>query len=230
MQPVATIKIVSGLLLVLVVAMTPPTARAQDILMTPPSEPMLAPIQKYGWYVDGRAQLWQPTSPTTKRFFPQFYNFQGMVSGGFLYNEQFGAEVGVGFFYKTGQAIAAGSGAVSQDGFKLLTVPMTIGGAYRGLYKRGQWVVPYARGGFEMDFFRENDSGTKIKGLKKGLYGGLGLQVPVSQWLDATDVESHRDTQVYVIFEGLYRWLNDFGGKGLNLSGALYSAGFLVTF
>lgn len=203
---------------------------AQDILMNPPSEPTLAPIKKYGWYLDGRASLWQPTSPTTKLFIPSFYNWQGYISGGFLFHEQIGAEVGVGIFYKTGAALSAGSAIPSQDKFRILTIPITIGGAYRFMYSRKMPVVPYVRGGFEMDYFRENDSGATIQGLKKGLYGGLGLQVPVSKWLDALDMEKHRDTQVYWIFEGLYKWMNDFGGRGLNLSGALYSTGFMVTF
>lgn len=192
--------------------------------------PLQAPIRRWGWFFDGRASLWQPTSPTTKRFIPAFYNWQGTISGGFLFREQIAAEVGVGFFTKTGRSIAAGSGALSQDTFKLITVPITIGGAYRFMYSRKMPVVPYVRGGFEMDYFYENDSGTKIHGLKKGLYGGGGLQVPVSKWLDMTDAEMHRDTQIYLVFEALYKWVNDFGGKGLNLSGALYSAGFLMTF
>lgn len=217
-------------LLILAMLLTASLASAQDILMNPPSEPSLAPIRKYGWYMDGRASLWQPTSSTTKLFFPSFFNWQGYLSGGFLYNEQIGAEVGVGIFYKTGSSLAAGSTTPSQDKFRLLTVPITIGGAYRFMYSRKMPVVPYVRGGFEMDYFHENDSGAVVQGLKKGLYGGAGLQVPISRWLDALDFEKHRDTQVYLIFEGQYKWVNDFGGRGLNLSGALYSAGFLVTF
>ncbi len=210
-------------LLILILVAVPARADGGD-------SPSSAPTKKYGWYVDGRGSLWQPTSPTTKLFISPFYNWQGFLSGGFLYKEQIGAEVGVGIFYRTGAAVASGSTTPSQDRFRLLTVPITIGGAYRFLYSRKMPVVPYARGGFEMDYFHENDAGTVIQGLKKGLYGGMGLQVPISKWLDALDAEKHIDTQVYLIFEGLYKWVNDFGGKGLNLSGALYSAGFLVTF
>lgn len=189
-----------------------------------------SPIKKYGWFMDAKVSLWQPTSSNTKLFFPAFFNFQGSLEGGFLYNEQIGAELGVGLFYKTGQAIAAGSSATSQDSFNLLVVPMTLGGSYHFMYNRKQWVIPYARGGFEMDFFRENDSGTKIKGLKKGLYGGLGLKVPITQWMNELDVDHKAESQVYAIVEALYKWVNDFGGGGLNLSGAVYSLGFMVTF
>ncbi len=202
------------------------------VFADPPSAAQVganSPIKKIGWFIDGKGSLWQPTNATTKLFFPAFFNWQGSLEGGFLYNEQIGAEVGAGFFYKSGHAVAA-NGTPSQDSFKLLTVPMTIGGAYHFLYQRKQWVVPYARGGFEMDFFRESDSGSTIKGLKKGLYGGAGLQVPITKWMDELDVERKTDSQIYVIFEGLYKWVNDFGGKGLNLSGAVYSFGFMVTF
>jgi hypothetical protein len=199
-----------------------------DFEKAPASPP--APIKKYGWFVDGKLSLWQPTSRTTKLFFPPIFNWQGSIEGGFLYNEQIAAEVGVGVFYKTGNSVAAGSGAVSQDSFTLLTIPMTIGGSYRFLYTRKQWVVPYVRGGFEMDYFRENDSGSKIQGLKKGLYGGGGIMVPITRWMDELDVERQSDAQMYIVCEGLYKWLNDFGGNGLNLSGAVYSLGFMVTF
>lgn len=220
----------SKALIISLVLLSASLSSAQDVLMKPPSEPSLTPIKKYGWYMDGRASLWQPTSSTTKLFMPSFFNWQGYLSGGFLYNEQIGAEVGVGIFYKTGSTLAAGTSTPSSDQFKLLTVPITIGGAYRFMYSRKMPVVPYVRGGFEMDYFHENDAGAVIQGLKKGLYGGAGLQVPVAKLLDAMDAEQHHDTQVYLIFEGQYKWVNDFGGKGLNLSGALYSAGFLVTF
>lgn len=212
-------------LLILVLISSPVYADFED---APPSAP--APIKKYGWFAGGQFSLWQPTASTTKLFFPAFFNWQGSISGGFLYNEQIGAELGVGVFYKTGNAIASGTGTQSQDTFTLLTIPMTIGGSYRFLYTRKQPVVPYVRGGFEMDYFRENDSGTKIQGLKKGLYGGGGLMVPISSWMDELDVERQSDAQVYITFEGLYKWVNDFGGNGLNLSGAVYSLGFMVTF
>lgn len=212
-------------LLICLMLSLPAWADDDGSLRLPPSA-----IKKIGWFVDGKTSLWQPTSTATQRFFPAFFNWQGSIEGGFLYNEQIGAEVGVGVFYKTGNAIGTGSGVPSQDTFKLLTIPMTIGGSYRFLYTRRQWVVPYVRGGFEMDFFRENDSGTKIKGLKKGLYGGAGLLVPITKWIEAMDVEKQSDAPVYVMFEGLYKWVNDFGGKGLNLSGAVYSLGFMVTF
>ncbi|PIR20177.1 MAG: hypothetical protein COV45_07480 [Deltaproteobacteria bacterium CG11_big_fil_rev_8_21_14_0_20_47_16] len=189
-----------------------------------------SPFIKYGWFVDAKLSLWQPTASTTKVFFPAFYNLQGMVEGGFLFNERIGAEVGVGMFYKTGSAIGATSGAVSQDSFSLMVFPVTVGGSYHFLYSRKQWVAPYVRGGLEFDVFRENDSGSKIYGVKKGLYGGAGLQIPVTHWLDESFAESKKETQVYIILEGMYKWVNNFGGGGLNLSGALYSLGCLFTF
>lgn len=219
-----------SMLVISVLMLASSLASAQDVPPDASMDPAQTPIKKYGWYVDGRASLWQPTSTTTKLFIPSFFNFQGAFSGGFLFNEQIGAEVGVGIFYKTGASLAVGSRVPSQDSFSLITVPITIGGAYRFMYSRKMPVVPYVRSGFEMDYFYENDSGTKIKGLKKGLYGGAGLQVPISQWMDPVDSKGKFETQVYLIFEGLYKWVNDFGGRGLNLSGAVYSAGFLVTF
>jgi hypothetical protein len=81
-----------------------------------------------------------------------------------------------------------------------------------------------------LDVFRENDAGKKLVGVKHGLYGGGGLQIPISRWLDETHSEGNKETQVYIIVEGLYRWVNNFGGRGLNLSGALYSLGCLFTF
>lgn len=213
------------ILLILLLISSPVFA---DFEKAPPSAP--TPIKKYGWFVDGKLSLWQPTASSTKIFFPAFFNWQGSIEGGFLYNEQIGAEVGVGVFYKTGNAVATGSATPSQDSFSLMTIPITVGGSYRFLYTRKQWVVPYVRGGFEMDYFRENDSGTKIQGLKKGLYGGGGLMLPITKWMDELDVERQSDAQMYMICEGLYKWVNDFGGRGLNLSGAVYSLGFMVTF
>lgn len=187
-------------------------------------------FKRFGWSVDMRLSLWQPTASATKTFFPAFFNWTGSIGGGFLYNEQIGAEASVGVFYKTGKSVSAATGAVSQDAFKLLTIPMTLGGNYHFLYSRKQPVAPYVRGGLEFDYFRENDDGNIIKGVKKGLYGGGGLQIPISRWLEGMDAERHGDSQVYIITEAIYRWVNDFGAAGLDLSGANYSLGVLFTF
>ncbi|MBI2345463.1 MAG: hypothetical protein HYV03_00935, partial [Deltaproteobacteria bacterium] len=186
-----------------------------------------APAQ---WTFALQGGVWLPTGSVAKEFFGACCSPTGMMEGGYLIKERFGFELGVGGFYDSGVARGVDSGELSQDSFALLLIPLTTNVTVRGRFWPRQSVIPFLRGGADAIFFRENDAGTVIKGIKWGLHGGLGMQVSLRH---LTKIEPEFEFGVKdasLLVEGRYRWVDNFGKGGLDLSGLLGTVGILMEF
>lgn len=183
-----------------------------------------------GWTFEMKGGIWLPTGRAIKQFFGLCCNFSGMMEGGYLLNGRYGFEVGAGGFYDKGSARGVVSGTVSQDPFNLFLVPVTGDLTFRGRFRSRQAVVPFVRAGPDMVFFRENDNGTVIKGIKWGAHGSGGAQFSL-RWLSGVEPDFELGARdAYLVAEGRYNWINTFGKGGLDLSGLLFTLGILMEF
>lgn len=211
----------------LVMAWVLATLLAVPVYALARERPAFAPAQ---WTFELKGGLWLPTGSVVQRFFSVCCNPTGMLEGGYLFRSRYGFDLGAGAFYATGSALGIESGAVSQDAFSLLLIPVTGDVTLRGRFWPHQVVVPFARLGPDLVFFRENDGGTIVKGVKWGGHGGGGVQFSLRE-LSGMEPDFEMNVRdVYIVTEGRYHWINNFGGGGLNLSGALVTLGFLVEF
>ncbi len=183
------------------------------------------------WTTELKGGFWMPSNSTMKRFFDPCCNMVGMVEQGFLYQEKYGAELGVGFMSIDGTAIGATTGTPSQDKFNLFLLPMETSFVFRADFVNEQIVVPYVKCGFDYVFFRQNLKGNVTKGLKAGIHGVAGVQILLDSL--ATGGGSLDDmgiNDVYWTLEARYSWIDNFGAKGLDLSGWLFSFGLMFSY
>lgn len=189
-----------------------------------------SPTMASHWTFELKGGLWLPTGSATKQFFGLCCNPTGMLEGGYLLRDRYGFDLGVGAFYATGDAHGVSSGTTSQDPFNLLLIPITTDVTFRGRWRPNQLVVPFARAGFDAVYFRENDNGTTIKGIKWGTHGGGGAQFSLRRMVNS-DAEFELGVRdFFLVAEGRYNWINTFGRGGLDLSGALFTMGILMEF
>ena len=189
-----------------------------------------SPAAPAHWTMELRGGLWLPTNNVIKQFFGLCCNPTGTIEGGYLFKSRYGVELGAGAFYSSGTARGAVSGTVSQDPFTLLLFPVTADFTFRGRFRPNQMVVPIVRGGPDMVYFRENDAGTVIKGLKWGMHGAVGAQFSLKQLSGSNSEFELGVRNVYITIEARYNWINSFGKKGLDLSGALTTLGLMFDF
>jgi hypothetical protein len=184
------------------------------------------------WFsLEFKGGVWIPTNGTTRGSLGSLAP-TGSVEFGFLYKSKFGAELGVGVILEDGTAFGATSGNPSGDKFDLLLIPIHNSFAFRADFKEDQLFVPYVKAGPDYVLFRESLDGRSTSGVKFGLHGALGLQIlldridPLSNYMEK-DVGVN---DVYFTIEGRYGWINNFGGRGLDLSGLTATGGFLFEF
>ena len=183
------------------------------------------------WSAELKSGFWMPTNSTTEKFFDKCCNIVTEISGGYLYKARYGVEVGVGVMSQDGNARGTTTEGVSQDTFNLFLISMETTAVWRMDYVNDQIVVPYIKGGFDYVFFRENTEGNITKGLKTGLHAIGGLQFLLEAFdSDESLAIDYGINDFYFVIEARYNYVNSFGKKGLNLSGPIYSAGFLFEF
>lgn len=184
------------------------------------------------WSFELKTGFWLPRSNTLDAFFTKCCNLITRVQGGALFNRRYGVEGGVGFIYKSAAEVGIGTGQTAQDRFSFLLIPFETNFVWRADYFSWRYLIPYLRTGIDYVFFREGDRSRTIKGMKYGLHGGAGMQVNVGE---IGDVGKSLDSDfgindMFLTLEGNYQWINNFGGKGLDLSGGVYSIGLLFEF
>lgn len=183
------------------------------------------------WSMEVKTGFWMPKSSALHGFFSNCCNMVTRIQGGFLAHRRYGAELGVGFFYKTGNALAAGSGTQSQDRYKFMLIPIELSFAWRADYFDWRYLVPYLKTGFDGWVFRESVAGSSTKGIKFGVHGVGGVQVNIGI-IDAVDraFDDIGIDEFFLTLETQYQWINNFGAKGLDLTGPIFSAGLLFEF
>lgn len=90
-----------------------------------------------------------------------------------------GYQLGVSLMYATGNGVLVSTGAISEEKFTFLTIPVNVGGVYRFEYKDKQAFAPYVAGGGTMLALlekREDISTPKAAG-GFGFYGAAGLLI-----------------------------------------------------
>jgi hypothetical protein len=215
-----TIKI---MILVIALLLVPKMSHAQWVERRPSPQ---------WWSFEVKTGFWMPQASTTKLFFDACCNIETRLQGGLLIHGRYGIEQGVGFMIKGGDAIGEETGEKSFDRFSLLLIPMETNFVWRMDYWGSKYVIPYIKTGIDYVYFRENTKGDVTNGVKFGVHGVGGLQVPLSQFSDdvaAMDAD-YGINEMSFTFEAQYQWLNNFGGKGLDLTGWLFSIGLLFTF
>lgn len=171
-----------------------------------------------------------PLHNSVKDFLGTCCNERYEVEFGVLYDSKYGAELGVGVISEKGQAIGSG-GEESQESFRFTMIPVQLNLAYRADYKENQLFVPYIKGGPDIVFFTESLSGNSTSGKKFGLHGTLGLQILLEFWGEGDDMELEWGVNdVYLTLEGEYSWVNNFRSSSLDLTGLIFSLGFLFEF
>lgn len=184
------------------------------------------------WSFEAGAGFWLPQNRVLDAFFTKCCNVIPKLSGGVLFQRRYGIEGAVGFLYKTSAMVGVDSGQQSQDRFSFLLIPMETNFAWRADYFTWRYLVPYLKTGFDYVFFRQGQRGSSIKGMKFGMHGAGGLQINIGE---IGDIINALDNDLgindfFVTLEARYQWINNFGGKGLDLSGGVYSVGLLFEF
>jgi hypothetical protein len=184
------------------------------------------------WSMEVKTGFWLPGSGTVEQFFGKCCNMISQIEGGLLFKGRYGVEQSVGFFYKDARAVGVNSGAASQDRFNFILIPMATSFLWRADYFDWRYLVPFARMGLDYIFFREGDRGSSTKGIKFGLHGGGGVALNIGAIGDVNDSfdSDFGINDLFLTLETRYQWANNFGGRGLNLSGWVHSAGLLFEF
>lgn len=185
------------------------------------------------WTLDVKGGLFIPTDSSTKSFVGTCCNLNSEVEFGYLFNNQVNVTFSSGFGYADGNAVSVTSGSSSGDTFSLLTIPLRLSVIYRFDYKPQQLFVPYVRAGADAVVFREKTSGSSaITNIKYGGHAGVGVGILLDRFEElGHDLENNVGVNdVYLILEGRYALINNFGGSGLDLSGFYPFAGVLFEF
>ncbi len=192
---------------------------------------LIRPVERHAtWHLEGRAGLYFPTGRAMKSFFGTCCSVTGGLSGGWLFTRQLSLDAGSGIFYSSGTTRGTVSGLAAQDRFKLLLVPSTLEVTWRADFHDTQRWVPYVRTGYDAIYFHEDDAGVAIQGLKHGLHGGGGLLVRVNDLADGGAAQSQEAKNIFLMIDGRYQWVSNFGATGLDLSGELVTAGVEMQF
>lgn len=179
--------------------------------------------------LEAKTGFWMPTSSALDPFYSNCCNMWTRFQVGYMFEHKYGFEFGVGFHYNSGKAISTSSGSTSQESYSFLLVPMELSGVWRADYfPNWRVIIPYMKAGFDGVIFRESASGNSVKGIKWGVHGTGGLQFNLGLIGDAR--QSMGDIGIkdfFLTLEAEYMWVNSFGKSGLNLSGPIFSIGFL---
>lgn len=182
------------------------------------------------WSFEMRGGLYNPTTGAMKNFFSGCCNVTAGLTGGWLLQSRFGVDAGASYMLRSGSAKGQTTGTTSQEPFSLLLIPATLEATFRADYHAGQRMVPYAKSGFDLVYFRENNDGRVIKGTKHGVHGGMGLMVLVNDLMEGGLGGEYGLNDVFFVLDGRYQWINNFGGGGLDLSGWTVSTGVHMQF
>lgn len=116
------------------------------------------------------------------------------------------------------------------------TVPLNAFILFRGVFAEGQWVVPYAGGGFTRVLYREKtEQPAKARGYADGYHWRAGLQF----LLDNTDATAARNlyndygiyhTYFFTEIQNIRAMVNDNSGTPVNIGGTSYLMGLLFEF
>lgn len=214
--------------------LTPVFADAQDsVAEHPVSAAEWAPkVTPQMWSLELKTGFWLPQNAVLKDFFTNCCNMISGLEGGLLLRRRYGVYQSVAFMYKTAQALGVLSGLPSSDRFNFLLIPMNTSFVWRADYFDWRYLVPFARAGIDYVFYREGDVGGSTKGVKFGIDGGGGVALNIGLLGDANmAMDSELGVNdLFMTFEARYQWINNFGGKGIDLSGGLYSVGLLFEF
>lgn len=194
------------------------------------SEATISTATAEHWTLEMRGGIYQPTGTAMKNFFSGCCNPTANLSGGYQISPQFGVEVGAGYFLQSGGARGNLSGATAQERFTLWLVPMQLEGVYRAVYRDAQLFVPFVKAGGDVIYFHEFDDTVTIKGVKGGLHAGGGLMLLLNNFLEGGLGDEYGINDIYVVIDGRYQWVNNFGGGGLDLSGWSATGGFQLQF
>jgi hypothetical protein len=185
------------------------------------------------WSFEAKTGFWMPKNQNVKHFFGDCCNLITRLQGGLLVHGRYGAEAGVGFFIKDGTAVGTLTGEDSRDSFNFLIIPIETNFVWRIDYWTWDYVLPYIKAGLDYWFFRENLQGDVTKGIKYGAHGVLGMQINLKA-IDPDGIKSLDDdfgiNDLFVTLEAQYQFINSFGSTGLDLSGPVFSIGFLFEF
>lgn len=184
------------------------------------------------WSVEVKTGFWMPKNSVLDRFFTPCCNMITRVQGGLLIHRRYGFEMGAGVLYKTARALGADTGDVSQDRFSLLLIPLDLSFAWRMDYTDWRYFLPYVKTGTDYVIFRQGLQGASTTGGKFGMHGVFGFQFNIGEIADANHIldEDFGINDLFLTLEAEYRWIDNFGGTGLDLSGQLYSIGLLFEF
>lgn len=184
------------------------------------------------WSFELKTGFWMPQNNVLEQFFGKCCNMWSRAQGGLLVHGRYGAELGVGFLYDSANAVGVTSGRASSDRLSFILVPMELSFAWRADYFSWRYLIPYIKPGFDAVFYRQSLNGATTKGMKYGLHAAGGLMVNVGSLMDVNrDLDAdYGINDFFITLEAEYKWIDNFGGKGLDLSGMIYSIGFLFEF
>lgn len=184
------------------------------------------------WQLELKTGFWLPQNAVLKSFFGDCCNLITRIEGGLLLKRRYGVEAGVGFLYRNASARGVTSGAASEDSFNFILIPIETNFVWRADYFDWRYIIPFVRPGFDYVYFREGDRGSTTQGIKYGMHFGGGVAINIGEMADVSDILDSESgiNDFFLTLEGRYQWINNFGGKGLDLSGGVYSIGLLFEF
>ncbi|HCP45202.1 MAG TPA: hypothetical protein DIU15_04130 [Deltaproteobacteria bacterium] len=182
-----------------------------------PKDGLAGPLDRF-LLVSGQLGVSDQPSTPMRTVYARTNPFSLEVRATWLFLERFGVGAGAGWHLRAGTGVAATGDPPTTT---LVQVPVFVEGTLRLALSRGQIVVPYVRGGFDVVVWSEKDGVRDPSGTKLGVHmgGGAQFQLPFPElnWEGRLSGNPILD-DIYLHLEGWARSANNFGAAGLDLS------------
>lgn len=151
-------------------------------------------IEQFTGFRFGSQKFDQLINTQTNKTFDEVYSpaaslFLDFERPLFSWSQNFKQNYGLNFIYATGTGFLASSGAESQEGYKLIMLPIHYGFTYHFQYLgETQWIVPYAGVGADLFLIYElRDDGKAIRTYTYGGHANAGLRFLIDRWMSDLD-------------------------------------------
>ncbi len=169
-----------------------------------------------------RAELWRPADPVLRQFLGDFGNVIYMLRGGGTFGN-FELALEAGFFREKPRMLGVTSGRISGESSTVTLVPIEVSAQYNLRWHERPWVVPYARLGYNPNYFRVSEPGNRVQGVKHSLQACGGVRFMMNRLMPSNDFEEMLGIRsLYIELGGSYR--HQFNG-GLDFGGWILQPG-----
>lgn len=186
------------------------------------------------WSFSLKAGAYQPSESDYDINYGNPRAFRGDLELGYKITRRIEAGLSVGFFIDNGHALGAVSGTPSGVEQQLILIPMQPYLVYQFAFKDGQFIVPYAGGGYtHITYRRSVDGQDSVLGGKEGYHARAGLKFLLNRLEPSAAYRLYENSGImntYFLLEGQYARVDNFGSSSVDLGGWSYFGGLQVEF